>query len=85
MLTDPEILQNISANVRRLLTDRDWSQVELARKTGETQVAISYLVHGAHMPGTGVLARVAEAFDVSLDRLVGPPPKKIPAVARKSA
>ena len=78
MISDLETARNIAANVRRLLEARQWSGRELARRTGEEPTTISRITRATNMPGAGVVARVAEAFDVSLDRLTGPPPKKLP-------
>jgi transcriptional regulator with XRE-family HTH domain len=81
MLTDDEVKANIAENVTRLLHDRGWSQSELSRRTGISQVAISLICSGQRLCGSGVLCRIAEAFDVSLDRLVNAPARKILAVA----
>lgn len=77
VISDEQALRNISANIRRLLVDRGWTQLDLAERTGESSATLSRLTRGYHMPGAGLLARIAEAFDVSVDRLVNPPPKKI--------
>lgn len=81
MITDEQVQTNIAENLSRLLADRKWSQSELHRRAGVSQVAISLILSGQRMPGAGVLARLAEAFDVSIDRLVGRPPEKSLAVA----
>jgi transcriptional regulator with XRE-family HTH domain len=76
MLTDDDVRTNVAENVRRLLSDRGWSQSELARHTGDTQQVISQICAARQVCGIGLLARIAEAFDVSLDRLVLPAPKR---------
>ncbi len=81
MPTDDEVRVNVAENVKRLLEDRGWSQSELARRTGNTQAAISQICAARQVCGSGVLARIAEAFDVSMDRLASPPPQKSLSVA----
>lgn len=77
MLTDDEIKFNIATNVRRLLESRGWSQKQLADASGETQMIISRICRGLHIPHAGTVVRLAEAFDVSVDRLVMTAPEKI--------
>lgn len=81
MATDEIVLANIAANVRRLLNARGWSQNELARKTGEKQATINRICNGRNMPSAAILSRIAEAFDVSLDRLVDEPPANATSAA----
>lgn len=77
MPTDIEARANIAANLNRILADRGWSYTNLAKATGDPLMTISRLCRGQNVPGAGVLARVAEALDVSMDRLVGAPPKNL--------
>lgn len=81
MVTNEEAIQNIAANVSALLVDNGWSQGELCRRTKESRMTISSLVNGKHMPGAALLARIAEAFDVSMESLLAAPRKK----SRRSA
>lgn len=74
MLTDEEIKLNIAANSQRLLAARDWSQKELAEAANVPQMTVSVIVRGSHMPGVGILSRIAEALDVTIDRLIASPP-----------
>jgi len=76
MLSDNDVLHHLAANLQRLLVARGWSQSDLARATGEPMMTISRIVRAQNMPGIGAIARIAEAFDVSIDRLTGPPPKE---------
>ena len=77
MLTDDQVRLNVAENVKRLLDKEGWSQSELARRTGDTQQVISLIcaANQARVCGAGILVRIAEAFDVSVDRLTGPAPK----------
>ncbi len=78
MLSDHDVAQNIAANLSRLLEDRGWSQLELCRRTGEQSGTISRISNGKQLASGAILARIAEAFDVSVDRLVQAPPEKLP-------
>lgn len=79
MISDDDAKRYLSANLRRLLALRGWTQTELVHRTGETHATISRTVNGQNMPSATVLARIAEALDVSSDRLLAPPPEEIPA------
>jgi len=76
MISDESAVRNISENLQRLLDDRGWTQAHLAKLTGESSTTITRVVRGLNKSGPGILARIAEALDVSIDRLVGPPPRK---------
>jgi transcriptional regulator with XRE-family HTH domain len=76
MIQDDEARDNIALNVRRLLDHRGLTQAELAEITRENEMMISRIVRGLFVPNVGTVARIAEALDVSMDRLVSPPPKK---------
>ncbi len=76
MIDNKTAKKNIAENVRRLLEDRGMNQSDLARLTQDHVMTISDLMLAKHMSGGGLLARIAEAFDVSIDRIIGPPPKK---------
>lgn len=78
MISDETATANVAANVRRLLDQRGWTQSDLAKKTGESENNISRISRGLNVVRIGVLARVAEAFDVSTDRLLAPPPTPLP-------
>ena len=71
---DFTVRKNLAANLGRILGERQLTQTALAERTGEKQATISRLLRGLHTPGAGVLTRLAEALDVSIDRLVSTPP-----------
>ena len=81
MINDEAAKKNLAENVRRLLRDRGWSQAKLAFLAGEGEMQISRIVRGKLMPNVATVARIAEAFDVSIDRLVGQPPERSLEVA----
>jgi transcriptional regulator with XRE-family HTH domain len=70
VITDEQAIKNLSQNLRRMLADREMSQAELARETGDSEMNVSRYVRGAVMPGAGALARLAEALHVPTDHLL---------------
>ena len=83
MLSNEDVRDNLATNVRRLLAERKMSQTDLAKKAVETDIAISRVVRGCMLASSGTITRIAEAFDVSIDRLVNPPPEKnFPKIAK---
>ncbi len=76
MLSNDDVRRNLAANVRRLLEDRNITQADLARRSGESENAISRVVRGRLLASSATIARIAEAFDVSIDRLVNASPEK---------
>jgi transcriptional regulator with XRE-family HTH domain len=76
MTSDHQIRANLSANLRRILAERQMSQSDLARLTGDPVMTVNCIWHGRNTPKVGVVTRIAEALDISLDRLTGLPPKK---------
>jgi transcriptional regulator with XRE-family HTH domain len=75
VVTDADAKKYIAANVARLLETRGWMQQDLAEATGENKMTISRVCRGIHVPSAALLARIAEALDVSTDRLIAPPPE----------
>lgn len=62
-------------NTHKIITDlrkqRNWSQAELAKKTDVSQVMIGKYERGDAIPSIEVAKKMADAFEVSLDLLVG--------------
>ena len=85
MINDNEAKRNLAENVRRLLESRGMTQTELAEAAHETQATISRIINGLQLAGGGVLMRLAEAFDVTVDRLLVAPPEESSGDSRKSA
>ena len=83
MIQDDEAKRNISANVKRLLAEHipPWSQADLARATGESEMRISFLARGVNLPSAALLARVAEALGCTSDQLLSP---LMPELSEKS-
>lgn len=50
---------------------KDWSQSDLASRTGISQVMVGKYERGDAVPSIEVAKKIADAFEVSLDFLVG--------------
>ena len=53
--------------IRQLREERGWSQRELARRVGVSNVAIWYWENGERVPGANQLRAVAATLSVSMD------------------
>ena len=62
---------DLGEKVRRLRESRDWSQAELARRSGVTKSAISTYELGLRTPSADVVCSFAKVFGVSADYLLG--------------
>jgi transcriptional regulator with XRE-family HTH domain len=60
-----------SKNIAELRKKMNWSQSELAEKTGISQVMVGKYERGDAVPSLEVAKKIADAFEVSLDSLVG--------------
>ena len=60
-----------SETMRHLRETLGWSQEKLAGKSGISAAAISHFETGKRLPSFENLIRLADAFDVSIDRLIG--------------
>ena len=58
----------IIANLRE---QRNWSQTDLAENSGVSRVMIGKYERGEAVPSIEAAKKIADAFDVSLDYLVG--------------
>jgi len=76
MINDDDVRRNLAENLCRILAERGISQRGLAAMTGDPVMTISRVCRGENLVRAGVRGRIAEALDVSADRLMGPPPKK---------
>ena len=73
-MTDDDALRNIAANVCGLRGDR--SRSWLAREVGSFPINITRIESGEHMPGAGLLSRLADALGVSEHYLLHNVPAK---------
>lgn len=67
-MSDEQALKHIARNVVRLRGQR--SQYWLAKQCGTYPANIARIENEENMPGAGLLSRIAEALEVSLDTLV---------------
>lgn len=72
-----DIRRQVGINVQRLRKGRNWSQEDLAFESGLHRTYISGIERGARNPTVLVLKELADALEVSPDRLLkeSPPPK----------
>ena len=64
--------ERFGARLKQFRESRGWSQRELAQKAGVPQPTIGYLESGRRSGLTVETARrIADAFGISIDRLVG--------------
>ncbi len=59
-----------SARLSQLLTDRQMSQKELAKKAEITEAAVSHYLKGDRTPRSSVLARIASVLGTTSDYLM---------------
>jgi transcriptional regulator with XRE-family HTH domain len=68
-----DIHANLAGNVRRLREARGLSQQRMAELSGIPRPTWASLESGGANPTLSVLSRAADALDVSIEELVGPP------------
>lgn len=73
---DPQLKFAMGDHIRQMLTDRGWSQEQLAKATGIHPSKLSARLRGVNEFLAGELLAIAAAFDVNLDELFpqSPPP-----------
>ena len=76
VVTDSQVREALKSNVNRILRQRGMSRYRLAKITGESEQNIANLCNGRSIPGTAIIARIAEALAVAVDDLL--PQKKAP-------
>ncbi len=57
--------------ITALRKEKDWSQTELATKSGVSREMIGKYERGESVPSIEAAKKIADAFEVSLDYLVG--------------
>ena len=73
MAEQPSIAANLSDNVRALREARGLSQAQMAKIAGVPRPTWAHLESGAANPTVAVLVRVADALQVRVEELIGPP------------
>lgn len=72
IVTNEDAKSIVAQNVRRLAEKRGFTCRSLAAATGDNAMRISDVMRGAHEPKIGVLTRIAEALDTTVDYLITP-------------
>jgi len=62
---------NISKRIADIRKNKDWSQTDLANKSGVSREMVGKYERGEAVPSIEAAKRIADAFEVSLDYLVG--------------
>ena len=65
-----EIRQRLAQNLRRLRTERGWSQEEYADRAGIHRTYISDIERGARNPTIMIVEKLAQALDVKAAELI---------------
>ena len=73
LFNSKDLLQAISGNVRKLRKARQWSQQELADRSELSRRMVQMIERGESNVSLAVVCRLAEAFDLSFQELVGGP------------
>jgi transcriptional regulator with XRE-family HTH domain len=68
-----DVKSNLADNVRRLRAARQLSQQQLANLSGIPRPTWASLETGVANPTLSVLSKAANAFNVSIEELIGPP------------
>ena len=68
-----DVAANLARNLVQLREVRGWTQNKLAQLAGVPRPTVGNVESGSANPTLQVLTRIAAAFQVSLDELVGPP------------
>jgi transcriptional regulator with XRE-family HTH domain len=64
-------IMNTGKIITELRKSKDWSQTDLAGKSGVSREMIGKYERGEAVPSIEAAKKIADAFDVSLDYLVG--------------
>lgn len=73
-MSDNEAKKRIATNLRRLRGELSYS--EIARRAGTYPMAIQRIEKGDSMPGVGLLSRIAEALNCSIEEFLKLPSGK---------
>ena len=65
-----DIRKQVGRNMRKLRTEKDWSQEELAFQTGLHRTYISGIERGARNPSVIIIGKIAKALGVTPDALL---------------
>jgi len=62
---------DFGATLIKLRKEKNWSQADLADKTGVSRVIIGRYERNEALPSIEVAKNIADAFDISMDQLLG--------------
>lgn len=62
---------NIGSKIIELRKAKKWSQEDLAKEVGSSRIMIGKYERNDNSPSIEVLLKIAKAFDVSVDYLIG--------------
>lgn len=62
---------NIGSRIREFRTERGLKQKEMADKIGVHRTSLSSYENGKRIPDIFMLCRIADVFQISLDKLIG--------------
>jgi transcriptional regulator with XRE-family HTH domain len=71
-----QVTAAVGANVRALRAARGWSLEALAGRSGVSKGMVVQIVAGRTNPSIGTLCRLADAFGVTMARLIEPPSQR---------
>src|SRR5438876_6545117 len=77
------ILAEVGSRLKRARTQRGVTLTKLAAETGISKSTLSRLETGQRKPSLELLLQIAEAHEVSLDKLVGAPEVRDPRILPK--
>lgn len=66
-MTDTELRNNFSNNLRCLRTENDLSQTQLAKMFGKKKTTVSSWERGASMPDGIIIYKLAKIFDKPIE------------------
>ncbi len=69
-------LTHIGTNIRRMRTERSWTQQELANKAGISRIALIHIEHSKANPSLETALSLGASLGVTLSRLLAPPMPK---------
>lgn len=67
-------LDEIAGKITKLREKANWSQSELAKRSGVTSSAISMIENGLRQPSLIVIRKISDAFRLSVSELTGEKP-----------
>jgi transcriptional regulator with XRE-family HTH domain len=70
VITDKQLKTNLARNLKQTLESRAITPYRLAKLIEEPQNSVYRICRGDNVPNAVILARIAEALDVTIDELL---------------